>query len=188
MLKTVGNQSTRSGDQTIVDGNLIIATAGKGIDFSATAGPLSGATMTSELFDDYEEGIFKLTITDGTNNANMANAHGMYYTKLGQLVTCTGWVYMVSPGSISGPLFLSGLPFVNRPNSGSEESQSSVYIGDWSNLGIGAGVMPLGFVEPGEARVTMKKSAATTAANFTDADIPNNYAWFKISFSYTTAS
>lgn len=35
MLKTVGNPSTRFGDQTILDGNLVIGTAGKGIDFSA---------------------------------------------------------------------------------------------------------------------------------------------------------
>lgn len=188
MLKTVGNPSTRNGDQTIVDGNLVIATAGKGIDFSATAGPSGGATMTSELFDDYEEGAFKATITDGTNNANMANAQGFYYTKVGQLVMCTGWVYMVSPGSISGPLFLTGLPFVNRPNSGSEESNSSVYIGDYGGLGIGAGVMPMGYIAPGESRVTLKKSAATTAADFTSADMPNNYSAFKISFSYTTAS
>ena len=35
-----------------IGGNLVIATSGKGIDFSATAG-----TGTSELFDDYEEGV-----------------------------------------------------------------------------------------------------------------------------------
>ena len=35
MLKTVGFPSTRTGNQTIIDGNLVIATAGKGIDFSA---------------------------------------------------------------------------------------------------------------------------------------------------------
>ena len=51
MLKTVGNPSTRYGDQTIVDGNLVIGTAGKGIDFSADP---SAPGMTSELLDDYE--------------------------------------------------------------------------------------------------------------------------------------
>jgi hypothetical protein len=53
MLKTVGFPSTRTGDQTIVDGNLVIGTAGKGIDFSANTG---APGMTSELLDDYEEG------------------------------------------------------------------------------------------------------------------------------------
>lgn len=38
MLKTVGNPSTRYGNQTIINGNLVIGTAGNGIDFSATPG------------------------------------------------------------------------------------------------------------------------------------------------------
>jgi hypothetical protein len=59
MLKTVGFPSSRTGDQTIINGNLVIATSGKGIDFSATPG-----TGTSELFNDYEEGTW--TPTDGS--------------------------------------------------------------------------------------------------------------------------
>jgi hypothetical protein len=55
MLKTVGNPSSRFGDQTIVDGSLVIATAGEGIDFSADP---SAPGMTSELLDDYEEGTW----------------------------------------------------------------------------------------------------------------------------------
>lgn len=38
MLKTVGNPSTHTGDQTIINDNLVIGTSGKGIDFSATPG------------------------------------------------------------------------------------------------------------------------------------------------------
>jgi len=43
-------------------GNVIIATSGKGIDFSATSG-----TGSSELFDDYEEGTWtpSLSATSG---------------------------------------------------------------------------------------------------------------------------
>ncbi len=55
MLKTVGFPSTRTGDQTILDGNLVIGTAGKGINFSADP---SAPGMTSELLDDYEEGTW----------------------------------------------------------------------------------------------------------------------------------
>jgi hypothetical protein len=66
MLKTVGFPSIRTGDQTIVDGNLVIGTAGKGIDFSATPG-----TGTSELLSDYEEGTWTptpvgITVVSGT--------------------------------------------------------------------------------------------------------------------------
>ena len=44
---------TSSGDVTISNGNLVLSTSGKGIDFSATSG-----TGTSEILDDYEEGTF----------------------------------------------------------------------------------------------------------------------------------
>ena len=44
------------GDVEIKDGNLVIGTSGKGIDFSATS-----STGTSELLNDYEEGTFTAT-------------------------------------------------------------------------------------------------------------------------------
>lgn len=37
MLKSVGNLSTRFGNQTVENGNVIVATAGKGIDFSGAS-------------------------------------------------------------------------------------------------------------------------------------------------------
>jgi hypothetical protein len=81
MLKTVGFPSTRTGDQTIVSGNLIIGTAGKGIDFSAdphTAG------MTSELLDDYEEGTWTPSVLAG--GVTFSTVTTASYTKVGRLV------------------------------------------------------------------------------------------------------
>ena len=67
------------GDLSISDGNLVIATSGHGIDFSAT-GDGSG-TDSSELLDDYEEGSWTPTITGGAITAS-----GAYYTKIGRAV------------------------------------------------------------------------------------------------------
>jgi hypothetical protein len=111
MLKTVGNPSTRYGDQTIVDGNLVIGTAGKGIDFSATSG-----TGTSELLDDYEEGTWTPAIrgaaTAGTYE--LATAEGRY-VKVGDLVTV--WCRVVAAAVVTGGgtayLLITGLPFAN---------------------------------------------------------------------------
>ena len=48
-----------NGNVTVNTGNLVIGTAGKGIDFSAqTASSASGASATSELLDHYEEGTW----------------------------------------------------------------------------------------------------------------------------------
>jgi len=105
MLKTVGNPSTRFGDQTIVNGNLVIGTSGRGIDFSATPG-----TGTSELLSDYEEGTFSYNLSDGTNSVGPLTGT---YTKVGRLVTVTFAVYApnISTLTSGGQLRMTGLPF-----------------------------------------------------------------------------
>jgi hypothetical protein len=114
MLKTVGFPSTRTGDQTIVDGNLVIGTSGKGIDFSVTSHP---AGMTSELLSDYEEGTFTPVVADaatGGNTGTAALAKGRY-TKVGRLVTVTiSFLDISTAGMTAGNLlFVRGLPFTS---------------------------------------------------------------------------
>ena len=103
---------TREGDVSILTGDLIIGTSGKGIDFSATA---QAPGSTSELLDDYEEGdwtpIYK---TSGTNYDSIVyNFQLGTYIKIGRLV----WVAFqlrttsVTVGSASGNIRLGGLPF-----------------------------------------------------------------------------
>jgi len=70
---------------TISGGNLIIGTAGKGIDFSATS-DVTGAT--SELLDDYEEGVH--TMVPNTNLTLESTAAVCSYVKIGQLVAVKG--------------------------------------------------------------------------------------------------
>jgi hypothetical protein len=105
MLKTVGNPSTRYGDQTIIGGNLVIGTDGKGIDFSATPG-----TGTSELLDDYEEGTWTATARC-TGNATQTTTVTGYYTKIGRVVT-VGFRNMnnIDVSGMAG-FFLISLPF-----------------------------------------------------------------------------
>lgn len=111
MLKTVGNPSTRFGDQTITNGNLVIGTAGKGIDFSADS---SAAGMTSELLDDYEEGTWTPLISAdgaGTQPFTAVSAVGSY-TKVGRLVTVVCEYEYSSIGAVGGSFaVLTGLPF-----------------------------------------------------------------------------
>jgi len=65
-----------SGNTTVVNGNFVIGTSGKGIDFSATPG-----TGTSELFADYEEGTW--TPTNPQVSLTVTSA---VYTKIGRCV------------------------------------------------------------------------------------------------------
>jgi len=113
MLKTVGNPSTRYGDQTIISGNLVIGTAGKGIDFSAGSNPPG---MTSELLDDYEEGSWTAEIADAASGGNVATVGTVYanYTKVGNLVTVNlaALDINVTGLTLTNPLHIRGLPFV----------------------------------------------------------------------------
>jgi hypothetical protein len=120
MLKTVTNSINASqiqtpitlpGDVTLSTGNLIIGTSGKGIDFSATPG-----TGTSELFDDYEEGVWTPAYAPTTGSFTSIS----YGFQQGQYIKIGGMVYVswrmrtsaLSVGTGSGTVQVTGLPFV----------------------------------------------------------------------------
>jgi hypothetical protein len=111
MLKTVGNPSVRSGDQTILNGNLVIGTAGNGVDFAITSE--GTGVMTSELFDDYEEGGF--TPTDASGAGLIFVAATGRYTKIGRLV-CVH-IQAQYPGTVDvTAASIGGLPFAAASN------------------------------------------------------------------------
>jgi hypothetical protein len=115
-----------TGDAEISSGNLIIGTAGKGIDFSATAS--GSGTMTSELLDDYEEGTWT-PIYEPASGAfgaiTYASVYG-FYTKIGNVVFVSGQLITdaVTLGTAAGELFVGGLPF--------GAAQPSVLAVSWS--------------------------------------------------------
>lgn len=108
MLKTVGFPSTRTGDQTIVDGSLVIGTAGEGIDFSANA---NAAGMTSELLDWYEEGTWTATLTASVAPPTVPVTVTGTYTRVGRQVTVTCSFAAVSLAGSAGDVQITGLPF-----------------------------------------------------------------------------
>lgn len=137
MLKTVGFPSSRTGDQTIVDGNLVIATSGKGIDFSATA---SGTgTPTSELFDDYEVGTFTPTITSAAGVTTL-NSSAASYTKVGNVVVAQIQVNITTDGSVGTSNFtIGGLPYT----SGAGTARGFVVTSNWTSSDINDGNIQL---------------------------------------------
>jgi hypothetical protein len=95
-------------DVEIGNGNLVISTSGKGIDFSATPG-----TGTSELFADYEEGTFTPVVTAGSGSITSYNASGTY-VKIGKTVVFQMTFNITNPGTASGFVNFSGLPFTSQ--------------------------------------------------------------------------
>ena len=122
------------GNTVVPDGNLVIGTSGKGIDFSATPG-----TGTSELFSDYEEGTWTPVLTGGTTNPTYtvsASETGGRYTKIGNIVYFSFEVRWSAVSGGSGDVIITGLPFtrVNNQQPGSDnfslQSRGNTYLGD----------------------------------------------------------
>jgi hypothetical protein len=131
------------GDVKVNSGNLVIGTAGKGITFSSTNTPAQSAgTGTSNLLDDYEEGIWTPVLSDGSNNAT-TGSHASTYTKIGQQVTVISYFQTSSLGSVSGPLRITGLPFTAK----SSDARGVVNFGYSSSMAITAGTNLCGYVE-----------------------------------------
>ena len=103
------------GDVTITTGNLVIGTAGKGIDFSAqTATSATGATQTSEVLDHYEVGTWTpeyLYVTVGAYGTR-----GGTYVRNGGLVHCTASIEVTSSLDTTdgSGITIGGLPFVGN--------------------------------------------------------------------------
>lgn len=101
-----------SGNVTVTSGNLVVGTAGKGIDFSNQASPAAG--MTSELLDRYEEGTWVPTFTGVTSITYTAQTG--FYTRVGDMVYVQ--FYFLGNWTASSTLVLNGLPFTVGLSSG----------------------------------------------------------------------
>ena len=98
------------GNVSIDDGNLVVA-SGHGIDFAATGGPDSGASGSSELLDDYEEGSWSGVVMDGSSTNISINNVVARYVKIGQYVHCYFNITRNETSSRSGTVQFWQLPF-----------------------------------------------------------------------------
>jgi len=104
------------GDITSKTGNVVIGTAAKGIDFSANA---SAPGMTSELFNDYEEGTWTPTIgADTTDPTITYTTQSGTYTKVGRLVYVSCDIVINTVVGGAGAVRVRGLPFTAGATAG----------------------------------------------------------------------
>lgn len=94
---------TSTGDITANTGNVVVGTAGKGIDFSANT---HAAGMTSELLNDYEEGTFIPTLSGATTTTYTTQTGR--YTKIGRQVFFQCEIEINSVGNGSTTIVLLG--------------------------------------------------------------------------------
>jgi hypothetical protein len=144
------------GDVTIDNGNLVIGTSGKGIDFSATSN--GSGTTGSELLNDYEEGTWTPTFTastSGTITVNSGQTLGKY-TKIGRQVTVNGTFTVTSVSSPLGEWRIQGLPFTSAAGANARTAVSVLADG----LETTATTSIVGYVDPSVTFITLYKYAA----------------------------
>ena len=167
---------------TLGDGDLVIGTAGHGIDFSATSD--GAGTDSSELLDDYEEGTFTPTLgAHSSNGTHSYTAQVGNYTKVGNHVSI--WLKVVintlnTSGTISGNLEIKGLPYTSANTTG------QAYMGTFLPVGLDmdSGTGPVVMMGINQARLSLVAAVDDASYDtFTSADVASGDG-FCIQFSY----
>ena len=164
-----------TGDLSVQTGNVVMATSGKGIDFSATSG-----TGTSELLNDYEEGTWTIGFSFGGGSTGITYIQNTgKYTKVGRLVTVFGAIDLSSKGSSTGNAAITGLPFAVGGAS-SDYSAASLHL-----VNITFADFPMGFGNPTTTTIPLQEvTNAGVRTNLTDADFANNSSMiFSLTYS-----
>ncbi len=116
------------------------------------------ASADANTLDDYEEGTFTATISDGTNDATMSASAGVY-TKIGRMVQAEIQIAVSSMGSVSGAVRIKGLPF----NSANDGVYPGMAWGYGSSLNLGAaGYGVNGFINPNTNYISLYTHDQTT--------------------------
>jgi len=123
-------------------GNIVLKGGNAGADgVGVTFPPTQVASTNAQTLDDYEEGTWTAAITCGTSGTITLDPSydTLKYTKVGRVVTLTGFVYVSAVSSPVGTVTVTGLPFVNGNANGNSTGVSAYVYGlnTASNLIIG---------------------------------------------------
>ena len=174
------------GDVTVGTGNLVIGTAGKGIDFSAqTATSASGASATSELLDHYEEGTWTPAY-ESTSGTYTYHTQQGYYTKIGNQVSVSAYIRTSNVTANAHNLIkVTGLPFAEgkgQRTPGSVRASSSGFQGTLSNFNF-----PVTWsVEAGQSFAELQRYEDGGNSDLTTSTM-NNASYVYLQCTYQTA-
>ena len=97
-----------TGDQTLATGNIVIGTAGKGVDFTANGG---------DILSQYDEGTWLPNLQFGGANVGITySTQQGVFTKIGNVVTASCIIALSSKGTSTGLATISNMPFASKAN------------------------------------------------------------------------
>ena len=166
-----------NGNLSISDGNLVVA-SGHGIDFSATGDGIG--TASSELLDDYEEGtwtpVFNAVGATFTTQANVAR-----YTKVGNLVTISGYCQIYCSAGAGNDVTITGLPYNTANETNFYQGGVAAKVNKLANnngLGLDLFVYPDASTIRPRKRLNNSGTTEDTALNSTDiTDVNFSFLW-----------
>lgn len=173
---------TLTGDVQMSTGNLVVGTAGKGIDFSINP---SAAGMTSELLDDYETGTWTPTYTPavGAFGAITYNVNTFgRYTKVGNAVFVVGLIITdeFNLGTGVGQGRISGLPFTPSPSASASINYSANFNGNHPSGSFTSGAN----IFLTERATSLAASSVFNVASFTaGVSAFANYIYFQMNYT-----
>ena len=168
-------------------GNVVLSTAGSGINFSAT-GDGSG-TATSELLDDYEEGTFTPGVSFGSGATGMTfNEQVGRYTKVGNYVFCSFVYQITNKGSSTGAVNFTGLPYATMNIDTARGGGGITYMTGLSSINQ----IPILYAVSNRTsievyQINQSDGTGTTSSALTDANFNNGSQW-RAYFCYYTNS
>ena len=159
-----------TGNATITSGNLVIATAGKGLAV--------GGTGAANTLDDYEEGTWTPSLGGNTGYSIQSGQ----YTKIGRLVFVQGLLSVGTLGTGSATT-VTGLPFPANNVSSSNQGGSITFF---ANLAVNV-ITPTTYV-PDNGSALQIQSRVSAGTSITSAAIFGNSARIDFSITYETDS
>jgi hypothetical protein len=108
----VAVRSTLSAPITFHTGGTFSGEAVERVRITSNGLSFNGDTAAANALDDYEEGTWTPVFTMGTSGTITMDTVLGRYTKIGNLVTCTGFANVASSSLPVGELRIGGLPFV----------------------------------------------------------------------------
>ena len=186
----IENSPSIANGLTLTDGDLVFA-SGHGISFAADASSTAtGATTSSEILHDYEEGTFTplCNFISGAPSSGASAGKGQY-TKIGRQVHCHLSLTNINVSGASGDIQIQNMPFTSLADSG--DGAISQFIGsvraNYCNFAGSTFLTSLIADNTTNCKINETIDNAVgdtiTSGNCTDGSTD-----FLISLSYTTAS
>ena len=182
----IGNTTPSTGAFTTVTtttsvavGGSTLSGSGSGVQFPAT----QSASTDANTLDDYEEGTWTpgISFGNGTTGITYATATNGFYTKIGRMVTVTGYLGLTNKGSSTGISKITGLPFTSNGGTGGEQGDFASSIGYVLNVTYSGALTIYG--GGGTTMFPLSIASGASPTNLSDTAFANS-SGLTFSFSY----